>query len=461
MYMDNMACVCVHVQAYMYIVYLISPGGGDLTQSITELKNIVLAHSKLLVDFSQEVRGQLATINATVSSLQGQLESLAGEVVRNRERINTVNRRVKRVESGQVLNQNTSLQLVTATDQLSTGLNQLRTELTANQQTISERVDGVSSQQVRIQNETLVQLQIVHTTLDTQLANTTDKLCTKLNQLKKELTTNQPSSDLECNRTQMKNVSAQEQNSTEAPQDTQDTPVYQHPCASPGWRRVAFLNMTDPSQDCPSGWSLTTHSVRTCGRASNRARTCDPVTFPVSGGEYSRVCGRARAYQYGSPGAFIGARSLGQLSLNGSYVDGISITHGLPRQHIWTFAVGLAQEYCCSHGLAWYCYCDVQTHPSGHQATPPSFVDSDYFCESGVTDRWRGLSSEYQLYPENPLWDGQNCGQNSTCCSMNNPPYFMKNLPAPTTDDIEVRLCSNRPSTLSDTPIELLEIYVQ
>ena len=245
---DNMASVCVHVQAY--IVYLISPGGGgDLTQSITELKNIALTQTKLMIDLSHEVRGQLATINATVSSLQGKLESLAGEVVKNRQRINVVNRRmetveaeqfqivhtadnistgvdcikqniselnsrVERVELEQVKCQNTSLQLANATDQLSTGLNQLRTELTANQQMISERVDGVSSQQVRIQNETMVQLQIVHTTLDTQLVNATDKFCAKLNQLRKELTTNQPSSDLERNRTQMENVSAQEQNST-------------------------------------------------------------------------------------------------------------------------------------------------------------------------------------------------------------------------------------------------------
>ena len=467
---DNMTSVCVHVQAY--IVYLISPGGdGDLSQSISELKNIVL-------NFSREIRSQLATINDTVTTLQGQcqppsmevdspvantrllariidqLDQLRTELTGNQH---TISERVDGVGSQQVEIQNTlDTQLANVTDQLSTGLNQLRTELTANQQMISERVDGVSSQQVRIQNETMVQLQIVHTTLDTQLANATDKLCTKLNQLKKELTTNQPSSDLECNRTQMKNVSAQEQNSTEAPQDTQNAPVYQHPCgASPGWRRVAFLNMTDPSQDCPSGWSLTSHSVRTCGRASYEQSTCDSVTFPVSGGEYSRVCGRIMAYQYGSAWAFRGA--IGGQSLDGSYVDGISITHGLPRQHIWSFAVGLAQEIAGIYALFQYCYCDVQTHPGGSQAIPPSFVGNDYFCEAGES----GLHFVHRLYLENPLWDGQNCGQNSTCCSMNNPPYFMKDLPAPTTDDIEVRICSESNSHASDYPIELLEIYVQ
>ena len=490
-----MFTIHVHVHLCMCTSSCPPGDGGDLSQSITELKSIVLAHSKQMVDFSHEVRGQLATINATVSSLQGKLESLAGEVVRNRQRINVVNRRMETVEAEQfqivhtadnistgvdcikqsiselnsrvesveleqVKCQNTSLQLANATDQLSTGLNQLRTELTANQQMISERVDGVSSQQVRIQNETMVQLQIVHTTLDTQLVNATDKLCAKLNQLKKELTTNQPSSDLECNRTQMENVSAQEQNSTEAPQDTQDTPVYQHTCAGPGWRRVAFLNMTDPSQDCPSGWNLTTHSVRTCGRLASSGRyTCDPVTFPVSGEEYSRVCGRIRAYQYGVGWAFTGAKSRSEpQSLDGSYVDGISITHGLPRQHIWTFAAGIAQEHCCGHVLYHYCYCDVQTRPYSYPALPPSFVGNDYFCEAGMSGQFVRYD---RLISENPLWDGQNCGQNSTCCSMNSPPYFMKDLPAPTTDDIEVRLCSIWPTRGSNYPIDLLEIYVK
>ena len=73
-----------------------------------------------------------------------------------------------------------------------------------------------------------------------------------------------------------------------------------HTCGGTGgWRRVVYLDMTDPSTTCPSGWQLTGYSKRTCGRASDGLRTCDSVTFPVSGGEYSRVCGRIKAYQWG------------------------------------------------------------------------------------------------------------------------------------------------------------------
>ena len=546
----RMYTIHVHVHLCMCTSSCPPGDGGDLSQSITELKSIVLAHSKQMADFSHEVRGQLAIINATVSSLQGQLESLAGEVVKNRQRTNVVNRRMETVKAEQLqivhtadnistgvdcikqsiseLNSrverveleqvNTSLQQANATDQLSTGLSQLRTELTANQQ----MVERISSQQLRIQNEATAQLQIVHTTLNTQLANATDQLSTGLNQLRRQLTDNQRIINLAHNRieTQLgaQSLSLQQQcrqTSLEALQDslaahtsqlatatdqlstghqaledglTEQLQTVSSDCGnrtaellqgqqtalktlrgideripyscggSPGWRRVAFLNMTDTNQDCPSGWSLTTHSVRTCGRASSGWYTCDQVTFPVSGGEYSRVCGRIRAYQYGYAWAFRGALSpIFRLSLNGSYVDGISVTHGAPRQHIWTFAAGLAREHCCSLALYQYCYCDVQSHPRSYQDLLPSFVGNDYFCESGVSGpRERNI----RLYSENPLWDGQNCGQNSTCCSMNNPPYFMKALPAPTTDDIEVRLCSNN-YRQSEYPVELLEIYVQ
>ena len=44
--------------------------------------------------------------------------------------------------------------------------------------------------------------------------------------------------------------------------------------------------------------------------------------------------------QVGSPEAFLGS---GQ-SINSVYVDGVSIMHGSPRQHIWTFAGGVGEQ---------------------------------------------------------------------------------------------------------------------
>ena len=42
---------------------------------------------------------------------------------------------------------------------------------------------------------------------------------------------------------------------------------YNCPCGGPGqWTRIAHLNMSDPSEQCPSNWNLITTPVRGCGQ---------------------------------------------------------------------------------------------------------------------------------------------------------------------------------------------------
>ena len=88
---------------------------------------------------------------------------------------------------------------------------------------------------------------------------------------------------------------------------------------TPGWRRVAFINMTDTSYNCPTGLSLTSYSKRTCGRSP---ATCTSTTFSIGGLSYSHVCGRIRGYQYGSTSAF----RYSNHDLDSYYVDGVSLT---------------------------------------------------------------------------------------------------------------------------------------
>ena len=89
-----------------------------------------------------------------------------------------------------------------------------------------------------------------------------------------------------------------------------------------GWMRVAFLNMADPNQH-----QLITSPKRTCGR-SNPVEGCASVVYQTFGHEYSHVCGRIRAYQYGQPEAFnAGGRWL---------VDGITLYTHDQSQHIWS-----------------------------------------------------------------------------------------------------------------------------
>jgi len=48
-----------------------------------------------------------------------------------------------------------------------------------------------------------------------------------------------------------------------------------------------------------------------------------------------------------------------------------------------------------------------------------------------------------------------------SCCQLNNPPWFTKNLTAPTTDGTELQHCLTDDSNVSDVALELLELYIQ
>ena len=90
------------------------------------------------------------------------------------------------------------------------------------------------------------------------------------------------------------------------------------------------------------------------------------------------------------------------------------------------------------------------------QTPPPEFVGNDYFCDTGSSDFNSNI-----FYSDDPLWDGAGCGPQSTCCSFNNPPWFYKQLPQPTTDDIEMRVCRSDSTGDEDIGIEMFDIYIQ
>ena len=220
-----------------------------------------------------------------------------------------------------------------------------------------------------------------------------------------------------------------------------------------GWRRVVYLNMTDPNTNCPSGWNMTNYNIRTCGRASDRPDTCDSVFFPVSGGEYSQVCGKMKAYQWGWTPGFGGYNFGGQGTIDMAYLSGVAVMHSNPQQHIWSFVSAGAENDYRNH-----CPCDTQFS----NIAIPSFVGDDYFCESGYIHPGSFIPSDIaSFHSDHPLWDGDGCHSSSTCCTFNNPPYFTKYLDNPTTDDIELRLCCYHPSYYEDTAVELVEIYVK
>ena len=221
-----------------------------------------------------------------------------------------------------------------------------------------------------------------------------------------------------------------------------DSPSY-YSCN--GSRRMVFINMTDTSHHCPFGLDISDPSspIRTCGSTHNFA-SCSSARFSAHGMEYGNVCGRIKGYQHGETSAFA-------LEM----VDGVSLTHGSAgrRQHIWTFAAGFAAGHIGAAPLSALCPCDRSDNPN---TAPLAFVGEDYFCETGNTEN---TNPRHQFFVNNPLWDGEGCGSNSTCCQFNNPPWFTKTLPAPTADDIELRLCHS--FVHADTAIDFLELYVK
>ena len=131
---------------------------------------------------------------------------------------------------------------------------------------------------------------------------------------------------------------------------------------------MAFLNMSDPNQVCPSKWTTIASPLR--GKTSRRG--CNSVFYSTYGMTYTHVCGRIIAYQHGIPDTFNSG-----YSINETYIDGVSLTHGSDgsRQHIWSFisaggeTISSGYIYACSSSNPW------------PYSTP--FIGDDYFCDSG------------------------------------------------------------------------------
>lgn len=233
---------------------------------------------------------------------------------------------------------------------------------------------------------------------------------------------------------------------------TQGNVTEDFPCSGANWTRVAYLDMTDRTQHCPPAWREYETPTKACGRTTSESGGCSSVTYSVGGRSYSKVCGRIIGYQFGSTNAFSHYTGLTSLTINDNYVDGVVITNGGgQRNHVWTFAAGL-DEISNSTSV---CPCTNPRNPS--TINIPSFVGTDYFCEAGTTV----FQTPQVFESSDPLWDGMGCGNSSSCCSYNSPPWFERQLSSPSTSNLEVRICASTATRHEDTPIERIDIYIQ
>ena len=216
-----------------------------------------------------------------------------------------------------------------------------------------------------------------------------------------------------------------------------------------GWMRIADVSNGD---GCPNGWKKITYPTRAC-IAPSSSSGCYSAHFTTHNIPYSRVCGMAVGYQKGSTDAFTAWRYPSR-SVNGPYVDGVSITYGSPtREHIWTYAVGYTDKH---NGLPKFpVNCPCSQYPG---KLPPSFVHDNYYCESGSLN---SPSSWANYLTTDPVWDGKECSSENSCCSDPNLPWFYRQIPLTANNDIEARICCDQPFDDEGVLVQEFQLYVQ
>ena len=213
-----------------------------------------------------------------------------------------------------------------------------------------------------------------------------------------------------------------------------------------GWMRVAFTN-TANGDSCPSGWRRITSPITACRPISDSAG-CYSALFNTHHIPYSAVCGMVVGYQKGSPDGFSPHHN-SFMSMNGPYLDGVSITYGLPRKHIWSFGIGFTDNKESTSN------CPCAKYPG---KMPPSFVRDYFYCESGNT---AGSLSPTTYYTSDPLWDGRGCSGENSCCTQPNQPWFYRQLPLTSSDNIEVRICYDEGFANEGVLVKELQLYVR
>ena len=216
-----------------------------------------------------------------------------------------------------------------------------------------------------------------------------------------------------------------------------------------GWMRIANIDTTQ-GDDCPSGWSNITQPRPLC-RGSGDAAGCYSAYFSNNKAEYNSICGKLRGYQQGTPAAFIADHAPSH-SIDAAYLDGVSITVGNPRKHVWSYAVGYSQLYDNS---PYKINCPCAKYPGSN---PPVYVGDHYHCESGSEGY---TASTTKFHGSDPLWDGSGCPAGDDCCSTLGAPWFYRHFTEPEGGAVEVRICRDEAYSNEATLLEQVQLYIQ
>lgn len=216
-------------------------------------------------------------------------------------------------------------------------------------------------------------------------------------------------------------------------------------CPGSGWIRVVDFNMLrDGTTEClGEKWTTGESSPDNPFCRPSQQQTCQSVNISTNSVSYREVCGRVKGYQIGPANSFLPYTD--NPSIDATYLDGVSITRGTPRAHIWSFAAGGGP------GISQQCPC------SNSNSTTPSFVGENYFCDVAAPN---GTAMFRDIFDNHPLWDGEGCDQhNMGCCERGR--YFYASLDQRSCEPLEVRLCASANPTGVGAGVNVIELYVR
>ena len=217
-----------------------------------------------------------------------------------------------------------------------------------------------------------------------------------------------------------------------------------------GWTTIVKLD-TSKGDACPSGWTniTTPGAIPKVVCRSGDSSGCHSTFFTTYNISFNKICGQVKGYQKGNCIAFWSTK-YDTKSINDHYVTGLSITLGNPRKHVWTYAIGLSDDY---NYPDYNCPCAATPGPD-----PPAFVGDHYYCESGNTGTY--IATEY--HTSDMLWDGYGCYHyNNNCCTNPDMPWFFRQFLQPMHDYLEARICNRDSFSSEDTLVESIELYIR
>ena len=219
-------------------------------------------------------------------------------------------------------------------------------------------------------------------------------------------------------------------------------PSYYIIAAGPSkFRHISSFDTDIPGMSCPSPLQLRAiGSNRLCEKKTGNS--CASVTISAGGQSYTKVRGKVTAYAYRSLDAFRRLHGAGS-GIDDPYVDGISITYGSPRKHVWTYAGG-------STNLDFSCPDIANNHDIAKQ---PAFVGKNYLC----------VVAGYLVQQDSDRFFNAPLFTTLGDCVGDCPDdlAFCVTLDEPTSDDLELRLCTDQSKTDEDIFLKSYDFYIQ